>query len=49
MMSLVDRFLKWPKPSYETQNEKKKSCAVIMNISEDQLREDMLKSDEVAL
>ena len=50
MMSLGYGFLNFPQLSYETQTELKKiffSC-FIMNISEDQLYEDMLKSGEVA-
>ena len=46
MMSLGDGFLNCPQLSYETQ---KKLCRFIMNISEDQLYEDMLKIGEVAL
>ena len=42
MMSLVDGFLNCPQPSYES-----KTCYFIMNISEDQLFEDTLKSGEV--
>jgi len=54
MMSLGDGFLNCPQPSYETQTElkkkkKKKKKEISMNISEDQLYEDMLKSGEVVL
>ena len=49
MMSLGNGFLNCPQLSYETQTELKKKCCFIMNISEDQLYEDMLKSGEVAL
>ena len=49
MMSLGDSFLNCPQLSYETQTELKKLCCFIMNISEDQLYEDMLQIGEVAL
>ena len=49
MMSLEDTFLNCPQPSYEKQTELKKMCCFIMNIGDDQLYEDMLKSGEVAL
>ena len=54
MMSLMDGVLNCPQPSYETQTELKKHCVLIllcfiMNISADQLYEDMLNSGDVAL